>query len=258
MSLMSGFTQNIYHHPLHHHSHSHHHHHRGMVFSNSTVNDASTAANYSTYYPQSNASSADATANSATPYYWSSTTLDSAPPLSTAAFNSYNSVGNISDNPSNTNGCNTNSSNTNDLLNPNCPPPVRGVKRRVTANKKERRRTLSINTAFSDLRDCIPNVPSDTKLSKIKTLRLATSYISYLMDILAKDDPNCIPEGGFKADVCKKVDNRDERKKKEMVSLLGSTVSSVNSIAVGVHVEAKKSKGRTGWPQHVWALELKQ
>lgn len=41
------------------------------------------------------------------------------------------------------------------------------VKRRTTANKKERRRTQSINNAFADLRDCIPNVPADTKLSKI-------------------------------------------------------------------------------------------
>jgi hypothetical protein len=57
-----------------------------------------------------------------------------------------------------------------------------------TANKKERRRTLCINNAFSCLRDCIPNVPYDTKLSKIKTLRLATSYISYLMELLAEDD----------------------------------------------------------------------
>ncbi|CAF94169.1 unnamed protein product, partial [Tetraodon nigroviridis] len=63
----------------------------------------------------------------------------------------------------------------------------RSVKRRPTANRKERRRTQSINSAFAELRDCIPNVPADTKLSKIKTLRLATSYISYLMDILEKD-----------------------------------------------------------------------
>ena len=51
------------------------------------------------------------------------------------------------------------------------------------SNKKERRRTQSINNAFSSLRDCIPNVPTDTKLSKIKTLRLATSYIDYLMQV---------------------------------------------------------------------------
>lgn len=46
-------------------------------------------------------------------------------------------------------------------------PFVRVVKRRTTANKKERRRTQSINSAFAYLRDCIPNVPSDTKLSKV-------------------------------------------------------------------------------------------
>ena len=47
----------------------------------------------------------------------------------------------------------------------------------VGSNKKERRRTQSINNAFASLRDCIPNVPCDTKLSKIKTLRQV--FISY-------------------------------------------------------------------------------
>ena len=63
-------------------------------------------------------------------------------------------------------------------------------KKRVTANKKERRRTQSINTAFEDLRSRIPQVPRDTKLSKIKTLKLATGYIQYLMDRLLTNDPN--------------------------------------------------------------------
>lgn len=78
-------------------------------------------------------------------------------------------------------------------------PPV--IKRRNTANRKERRRTQSINNAFADLRDCIPNVPADTKLSKIKTLRLATSYISYLMGVLSSDDPGAASGDGFKADL---------------------------------------------------------
>lgn len=78
------------------------------------------------------------------------------------------------------------------------PPPF---KRRNTANRKERRRTQSINNAFADLRDCIPNVPADTKLSKIKTLRLATSYINYLMEVLSSDDPNAASSDGFKADL---------------------------------------------------------
>lgn len=49
----------------------------------------------------------------------------------------------------------------------NAIPAVRTIKKRNTANKKERRRTQSINTAFSSLRGKIPNVPSDTKLSKV-------------------------------------------------------------------------------------------
>lgn len=83
-------------------------------------------------------------------------------------------------------------------------PLVRVVKRRNTANKKERRRTQSINNAFADLRDCIPNVPADTKLSKIKTLRLATSYIGYLMGVLENDDCG----DGFKADLSSHTNRR--------------------------------------------------
>ena len=82
----------------------------------------------------------------------------------------------------------------------NAPPPPGGFKRRVSANKKERRRTQSINTAFSDLRTAIPNVQPDTKLSKIKTLKLATKYIEYLMDILARDDSTAMPSA-FKAEI---------------------------------------------------------
>ncbi|KFO30849.1 Heart- and neural crest derivatives-expressed protein 2 [Fukomys damarensis] len=120
------------------------------------------------------------------------------------------------------------------------------LQRRGTANRKERRRTQSINSAFAELRECIPNVPADTKLSKIKTLRLATSYIAYLMDLLAKDDQNGEAEA-FKAEI-KKTDVKEEKRKKELNEILKSTVSSND----------KKTKGRTGWPQHVWALELKQ
>lgn len=50
--------------------------------------------------------------------------------------------------------------------------PVKVVRKRTTANKKERRRTQSINSAYSSLREHIPNVPSDTKLSKVINLTL--------------------------------------------------------------------------------------
>ncbi|KAM9331825.1 heart- and neural crest derivatives-expressed protein 1-like [Pholidichthys leucotaenia] len=115
--------------------------------------------------------------------------------------------------------------------------------RRSSGPKKERRRTESINSAFAELRECIPNVPADTKLSKIKTLRLATSYIAYLMDVLAKDSGEA---EGFKAEI-KKFENRDLKRKRELTEGLQESL-----------VAEKKVKGRTGWPQQVWALELNQ
>ncbi|XP_075061489.1 heart- and neural crest derivatives-expressed protein 1 [Mixophyes fleayi] len=118
-------------------------------------------------------------------------------------------------------------------------------RRKGVPPKKERRRTESINSAFAELRECIPNVPADTKLSKIKTLRLATSYIGYLMDVLAKDSEPGDTEG-FKAEL-KKVDSRDCKRKREVQSegFWGAATPG-----------EKKLKGRTGWPQQVWALEL--
>lgn len=126
----------------------------------------------------------------------------------------------------------------------------RCVKRKVNASKKERRRTQSLNNAFTQLRDCIPNVPSDTKLSKIKTLRLAISYISYLMDILSKDDPK-LTEKGFKAEISRKRERHDISKLKEFEKLKEKeeNISPPSS-------DSKKDK-RSGWPEHVWASELK-
>ncbi|XP_045469704.1 basic helix-loop-helix transcription factor scleraxis-like isoform X2 [Harmonia axyridis] len=63
------------------------------------------------------------------------------------------------------------------LIRNKTPPPPR---QRNQANARERDRTLSVNTAFSILRTLIPTEPKDRKLSKIETLRLASSYISHL------------------------------------------------------------------------------
>lgn len=74
------------------------------------------------------------------------------------------------------------------------PPPKRRIGVPGTG-KKERRRTISLNSAFSTLRSRIPKVPVDTKLSKIKTLRLASLYIQYLNKILngPQDGPQMQP-----------------------------------------------------------------
>lgn len=58
------------------------------------------------------------------------------------------------------------------------------IRQRNTANARERDRTNSVNTAFTALRTLIPTEPADRKLSKIETLRLASSYISHLGKVL--------------------------------------------------------------------------
>mgnify|MGYP001793011026 CR=1 FL=1 len=93
-------------------------------------------------------------------------------------------------------------------------------KKRGGANRKERKRTQTMNSAFSELRNRIPNVPPDTKLSKIKTLRLAISYIRYLMDVLAEDskDGNLLSHKDFAIEIAEQSDRRDKRKKEVSVS----------------------------------------
>ncbi|XP_062847633.1 basic helix-loop-helix transcription factor scleraxis [Trichomycterus rosablanca] len=66
--------------------------------------------------------------------------------------------------------------------------PVPEVPQRNTANARERDRTNSVNTAFTALRTLIPTEPADRKLSKIETLRLASSYISHLESVLLVGD----------------------------------------------------------------------
>ncbi|XP_020300682.1 basic helix-loop-helix transcription factor scleraxis-like [Pseudomyrmex gracilis] len=58
------------------------------------------------------------------------------------------------------------------------------IRQRYQANARERDRTHSVNTAFSTLRTLIPTEPANRKLSKIETLKLASSYISHLDAIL--------------------------------------------------------------------------
>lgn len=62
------------------------------------------------------------------------------------------------------------------------------VRQRNAANARERYRTQNVNTAFTALRTLIPTEPVDRKLSKIETLRLASSYISHLANVLVVGD----------------------------------------------------------------------
>ncbi|PSN41842.1 hypothetical protein C0J52_16224 [Blattella germanica] len=56
-------------------------------------------------------------------------------------------------------------------------------KRRLAANARERRRMNGLNEAFDRLREVIPSLGEDHKLSKFETLQMAQTYISALCDL---------------------------------------------------------------------------
>ncbi|KAF2345847.1 Myc-type basic helix-loop-helix (bHLH) domain [Trinorchestia longiramus] len=68
-------------------------------------------------------------------------------------------------------------------------PPKEIVKtRRVQANARERRRMHGLNDAFERLREVVPCLGSDRKLSKFETLQMAQTYISALQELLRTSD----------------------------------------------------------------------
>ncbi|KAJ0070598.1 hypothetical protein NL108_016731 [Boleophthalmus pectinirostris] len=81
-------------------------------------------------------------------------------------------------------------------------PPQQPYKvQRHAANIRERKRMLSINSAFEELRGHVPTFPYEKRLSKIDTLRLAIAYIALLREILVSGrDPKeyvdeCVKSG---------------------------------------------------------------
>ncbi|NWS71380.1 BHA15 protein, partial [Crotophaga sulcirostris] len=56
--------------------------------------------------------------------------------------------------------------------------------RRLESNERERQRMHKLNNAFQALREVIPHVRAESKLSKIETLTLAKNYIKSLTSII--------------------------------------------------------------------------
>ncbi|CAB3384959.1 protein dimmed [Cloeon dipterum] len=56
--------------------------------------------------------------------------------------------------------------------------------RRLESNERERMRMHSLNDAFEQLRQVIPHVKMERKLSKIETLTLAKNYIMALTNVI--------------------------------------------------------------------------
>lgn len=63
------------------------------------------------------------------------------------------------------------------------PPDIR-QKRRRAANARERKRMNGLNDAFERLREHIPDLGNDRKLSKFETLQMAQTYIGALRELL--------------------------------------------------------------------------
>lgn len=77
--------------------------------------------------------------------------------------------------------------------------------RRLESNERERMRMHSLNDAFQALREVIPHVAMERKLSKIETLTLAKNYIMALTNVI------CDMRGDEKPyQFCKKQQGNDE------------------------------------------------
>uniref|UniRef100_A0A8C9SGZ0 Class A basic helix-loop-helix protein 15 n=1 Tax=Scleropages formosus TaxID=113540 RepID=A0A8C9SGZ0_SCLFO len=73
--------------------------------------------------------------------------------------------------------------------------------RRLESNERERQRMHKLNNAFQALREAIPHVRTDKKLSKIETLTLAKNYIKALTAIVLGMSGSCLPHGEGQAQV---------------------------------------------------------
>ncbi|VEN49156.1 unnamed protein product [Callosobruchus maculatus] len=72
--------------------------------------------------------------------------------------------------------------------------PRQPIYQRNAANERERARMRVLSRAFCRLKTTLPWVPADTKLSKLDTLRLATSYIAHLRAVLMDGSPEEIEQ----------------------------------------------------------------
>jgi Fer3-like protein len=70
-------------------------------------------------------------------------------------------------------------------------PPSKKTRRRVAsmaqrraANIRERRRMFNLNEAFDKLRRKVPTFAYEKRLSRIETLRLAITYISFMSELM--------------------------------------------------------------------------
>ncbi|KAF2365316.1 Myc-type basic helix-loop-helix (bHLH) domain, partial [Trinorchestia longiramus] len=62
------------------------------------------------------------------------------------------------------------------------------IAQRRAANIRERRRMFSLNESFDQLRRKVPTFAYEKRLSRIETLRLAITYISFMTELLESEE----------------------------------------------------------------------
>lgn len=67
---------------------------------------------------------------------------------------------------------------------------VASLAQRRAANIRERRRMYNLNEAFDKLRRKVPTFAYEKRLSRIETLRLAITYISFMTELLSGTPSN--------------------------------------------------------------------
>lgn len=145
--------------------------------------------------------------------------------------------------------------------------------KRTRCGAVSRSSTITMNDAFATLRAHLPNVPPDTKLSKIRTLRLATRYIEFLMKSLEESDQERSPHN---FDLVFPGEGNSEN----IVSLIRASGRLIMNIRETLRLphhllplqclvfffgqpadsEPKPRKQRTSTrsPQHIWESKLKE
>lgn len=79
------------------------------------------------------------------------------------------------------------------------------LQQRQAANQRERKRMQSINDAFEGLREHIPTLPYEKRLSKVDTLRLAIGYINFLHEMVSTENSMDDPSSSAHQENAKKV-----------------------------------------------------
>ncbi|XP_017777454.1 PREDICTED: protein Fer3-like [Nicrophorus vespilloides] len=74
---------------------------------------------------------------------------------------------------------------------------VATIAQRRAANIRERRRMFNLNEAFDKLRRKVPTFAYEKRLSRIETLRLAITYISFMAELLHGHTPEHKNSDGY-------------------------------------------------------------